>query len=169
VSALVAVDSLGPPDTPPETAPDRFAYWIADLARTEARGPYAPAPADAAARLRERFPRFSAEVAERMAAHGTRLHGDERVWKFDPLHQTSVPQPYYAAQARAFWRRITCPVLYLEGGESELRLEPDDLAARLAILRARRVAIEGTGHHPHLERPEAFGQVLLDFLSDGSN
>jgi pimeloyl-ACP methyl ester carboxylesterase len=169
VSALVAVDSLGPPDTPPETAPDRFASWIGDLARTEARGPYADAPADAAARLRERFPRFSPEVARHMAEHGTRPDGDGRVWKFDPLHQTSAPQPYYVAQARAFWRRITCPVLYVEGGESELRLHPDDVAARLETLRARRVTIAGAGHHPHLERPDALVRVLRAFLSDGSN
>src|SRR6185295_2351622 len=123
VSALVAVDSLGPPDTLPEAAPDRFAYWIGDLARAEVRGPDADAPADAAARLRERFPRFSPEVAQHMAEHGTRPNGSGRVWKFDPLHQTSVPQPFYIAQARAFWRRISCPVLYVEGGESYLRLD----------------------------------------------
>jgi len=173
VSALVAVDSLGPPDTPPDAAPDRFAGWIADLARTEARRPHAPAPADAAARLRERFPRFSAEVAQHMAEHGTRTDGDGRVWKFDPLHQTNLPQPYYVAQARAFWRRITCPVLYVEGAESELRLDPTDLAERLAVLRARRAAIEGAGHHPHLERPDELAEVLLAFLSEtlkqGSN
>lgn len=169
VRALVAVDSLGPPDMPAEAAPDRFASWIADLARTEARGPHALAPADAAARLRERFPRFSDEVARHMADYGTRLEGSERVWKFDPLHQTSVPQPFYTAQAGAFWRRIACPVLYIEGADSELRLQPDDVAARLATLRARRVPIEGTGHHPHLERPDAFVKVVLDFLSDGSN
>jgi pimeloyl-ACP methyl ester carboxylesterase len=169
VSALVAVDSLGPPDMPVESAPDRFAAWIADLARTDARGPHAPAPEDAAARLRERFPRFSPAVARHMAEHGTRPGGDGRVWKFDPLHQTSVPQPYYTAQARAFWRRITCPVLYVEGGDSPLRLDPTDVAERLAVLNARRVTIEGSGHHPHLERPDVVAEVLLAFLAEGSN
>lgn len=169
VSALVAVDSLGPPDMPVDSAPDRFAAWIGDLARTDARGSHAPAPADAAARLRERFPRFSPAVAQHMAEHGTRAGGDGRVWKFDPLHQTSVPQPYYTAQARAFWRRITCPVLYVEGADSELRLDPADVAERLAAIRARRVAIEGSGHHPHLERPDVLAEVLLAFLAEESN
>jgi pimeloyl-ACP methyl ester carboxylesterase len=169
VSALVAVDSLGPPDMPADAAPDRFASWIGDLARTDARGPHAAAPPDAATRLRERFPRFSPAVAQHMAEHGTRAAGEGRVWKFDPLHQTSVPQPYYAAQARAFWRRITCPVLYVEGADSGLRLDPTDVAERLAVLRARRVTIEDSGHHPHLERPDALAEVLLAFLAEGSN
>jgi pimeloyl-ACP methyl ester carboxylesterase len=154
---------------PVDSAPDRFAAWIDDLARTEARGPHATAPPDAAARLRERFPRFSPEVARHMAEHGTRAGGDGRVWKFDPLHQTNVPQPYYTAQARAFWRRIACPVLYVEGADSELRLDPADVAGRLAVMRARRVAIEGSGHHPHLERPDVLADVLLAFLAEGSD
>lgn len=169
VSALVAVDSLGPPDMPVDSAPDRFASWIGDLARTDARGPHAAAPDDAATRLRERFPRFSPAVAQHMAEHGTRASGNGRVWKFDPLHQTSAPQPYYIAQARAFWRRITCPVLYIEGADSELRLDPGDVTERLAVMRARRVAIEGSGHHPHLERPDVLAEVLLRFLAEGSD
>ena len=164
VTALVAVDSLGPPDTPPEAAPGRFAAWLGDLVRVGERGRLARAPGDVAARLRERFPRFSPEVARHMAGHGTRESDGTRVWKFDPLHQTTSPQPYYVAQAREFWRRIACPVLYVEGGESPFRLAEDDLEARLAALRARRVTIEGAGHHPHLERPERMAEVLIEFL-----
>jgi pimeloyl-ACP methyl ester carboxylesterase len=100
-----------------------------------------------------------------MAEHGTRPEGDARVWKFDPLHQTLSPQPYSVAQARGFWRRVACPVLYVEGGESDLRLEPDDVAERLVALRARRTTVQGAGHHPHLERPEVLVGVLHDFLA----
>jgi len=163
--ALVAVDGLGPPGRTPEEAPAHFVTWLEGLERVAERGRTAPAPDDAAARLRERFPRFSPAVARHMAEHGTRIEGGRRVWKFDALHQTTMPQPYYTAQARAFWRRITCPVLYVEGEESAFRLEPGDTAERLAVLRARRVTIAGAGHHPHLERPEATAAVLLEFLN----
>ena len=78
--------------------------------------------AEATRRLQERFPRFSAEVAQHMADWGTRQDQGARLWKFDPLHQTQSPQPYYVAQARAFWRRVACPVLYVEGRETPLRL-----------------------------------------------
>jgi pimeloyl-ACP methyl ester carboxylesterase len=166
VTALVAVDALGPPDTDPASAPERFTAWLEDLERVGARGRRAPATGDLVARLRERSPRFSEDVARHMAGHGTRQENGERLWKFDPLHQTRAPQPYYVAQARAFWNRIRCPVLYVEGTESPYRLDPADLADRLTALRARRIAMEGVGHHPHLEQPDRFASLVTTFLDD---
>jgi pimeloyl-ACP methyl ester carboxylesterase len=164
VRGLVCVDALGPGDTPVETAPDRFAAWVAALERTEARTRRVLSLAEAEATLAERFPRFSPAVACLMAEHGTRAEGEGRVWKFDPLHQTPSPQPYYVAQARQFWRRIVCPVLYVEGAESPLRLDPTEVAERLAVLRARRATIANAGHHPHLEHPDVLADALRDFL-----
>ncbi|HZP40250.1 MAG TPA: alpha/beta hydrolase [Candidatus Binatia bacterium] len=167
VAALVAVDALGPPDAGPETAPARFAAWLAGLERVGRGARVAFAGDDPAARLRERFPRFSADVAAHMARHGTREHDGRRAWKFDPLHRTTTPQPYSRAQAAAFWRRIACPVLYVEGAESALRLDASDVADRLRVLRARRVTLPGSGHHPHLEVPDALAGVLVEFLAAG--
>ena len=167
VRALVAIDALGPPDSPPAVAPDRFVTWIADLERVADRGGQQPITlAAASARLAERFPRFSTAVAAHMALHGTSAAGATRRWKFDPLHQSRTPQPYFVAQARAFWERITCPVLYIDGGDSPLVLEDADRADRLATLRARRVTLAGVGHHPHLEVPTELAQVLLSFLRE---
>ena len=53
----------------------------------------------------------------------------------------------------------------VEGAESAFRLDPDDVAERLAVLRARRVTIAGAGHHPQLERPEETAAVLIEFLN----
>jgi pimeloyl-ACP methyl ester carboxylesterase len=167
VGALVCVDSLGPPDAGVATAPDRFSVWIADLERTAGRAQRPISLDEAAARLRERFPRFSGDVARLMAEQGTREAGGGRIWKFDPLHQTTSPQPYLVEQARAFWQRIRCPVLYLEGTESTLRLDPAEIDARLDALRALRSAVPGAGHHPHLERPEATADALVAFLQAG--
>jgi pimeloyl-ACP methyl ester carboxylesterase len=166
VTALAAVDALGPPDSDPAVAPERFVAWIEGLERVAAGESPAPAPGDAAALLRERFPRWPEQAARHMAAHGTREARGRRVWKFDPLHRTTSPQPYYVAQARAFWRRVRCPVLYVEGAESPLRLEPAETAERLAALGARRVTLEGCGHHPQLEQPERLAAVLLELLAE---
>ncbi len=100
-----------------------------------------------------------------LGEHGTRVEGDARVWKFDPLHQTRSPQPYYTAQGRAFWERVACPVLYVEGDETFLRLPADELNARLGALRAERAVIRGSAHHPHLEQPEQLNAVLTAFLA----
>ncbi|MBX3027002.1 alpha/beta hydrolase [bacterium] len=162
VAAVVSIEGLGPPDVDPAEAPPRYAQWLADLARATARPRPPLAPAEVRGRLRARYPRLSEAALTLLAEHGTRSAGAGRAWKFDPLHQTRSPQPYYAAQARAFWQRIACPVLYVEGDDSWVRLA--DLAERLAALRASRAVIRGSAHHPHLEQPEALAEVLVPFL-----
>jgi pimeloyl-ACP methyl ester carboxylesterase len=164
VTALACIDALGPPDTNPADVPGRYAAWLTDLAKTAARERPAISLAEATARLRERFPRFSDAVAAHMARHGTRVEGGTRVWKFDPLHQTTGPTPYYVAQARAFWKRVACPVLYVAGAESPYRLPAEDESDRLAELRAERVVLPKVAHHPHLEAPERLSVVLAAFL-----
>jgi pimeloyl-ACP methyl ester carboxylesterase len=164
LAALVCVDSLGPPDMDPETAPGRFAQWIADLERTRERARGRTLLDDAAHKLRERFPRFSQEAARHLALHGTVPDGRQRAWKFDPRHQTTSPQPYSARQAAAFWGAVRCPTLLIEGAESSLRLPPDEIERRCHALGAERVVLSDCGHHPHLERPHALTEVLVPFL-----
>jgi pimeloyl-ACP methyl ester carboxylesterase len=164
VRALACIDALGPPDTDPGHVPQRYASWLADLDRTAARPRQVLTLDEATARIRERFPHFPVACAEHLALHGTRPENGGRVWKFDPLHQTTAPTPYYVRQARPFWERIACPVLYVAGAESPYRLAPADEAERLAALRAERVVLPGIGHHPHLEAPERLADLLVDFL-----
>jgi pimeloyl-ACP methyl ester carboxylesterase len=165
VSALVSIEGLGVPDLDPDAAPQRVVAWLQDLERVAQR-PSTSVSLDAAvARFHERFPHFSDTVARHMVEHGTRDVGGQRIWKFDPLHQTRAPMPMPIANARAFWRRVTSPVLYVEGAESHLRLPAADVDERLVALRARRVAITRAGHHPHLEQPEALADILVEFLA----
>lgn len=170
VTALAAIEGLGPPDTNPADAAERYAQWLADLARVATRARPTFTLAAARARLRERYPRMSEAALALLAEHGTRAvdAGGERTWTFDPLHQTRAPQPYYAAQARGFWTRVACPVLYVDGEESWMRLSEAELAERLTALRATRIEIPGSAHHPHLEQPERLAAVLLEFLSRAS-
>jgi pimeloyl-ACP methyl ester carboxylesterase len=165
VGALVSIEGLGVPDSDPSTAPERTVAWLRDLERVAARERRPVSLAAAAERLRQRSPHLSEQAALHLVEHGTREVDGERRWKFDPLHQTRAPQPTYVAQARAFWRRVTCPVLYVEGADSWLHLPASDIDERLATLQARRVTIPGAGHHPHLEQPERLARVLLEFFA----
>jgi pimeloyl-ACP methyl ester carboxylesterase len=165
VTAVVCVDGLGPPDTPAAFAPERFQRWIEGLERVAARDPFSAVPDDAVVRLRQRFPRLPEDAVRSLVAHNTRRVEGRPVWKFDPLHQTTSPQPYYVAQAEAFWRRIACPVLFVEGRTSDLRLDEADTARRLVALRAERVTIDDAGHHPHLETPAALAEAIVRFLA----
>jgi pimeloyl-ACP methyl ester carboxylesterase len=165
VRALALIEGIGPPGSRFADAPGRFTAWISDLEKA-ARRPRRREPSLEAARqrLRERYPSVPEEAIRLMADHGTCEDGAERVWKFDPLHQTGTPQPFYEEQARTFWQRVTCPVLYVEGTESFFRMPPDETQSRLEALRARRVVIPGAAHHPHLEKPEETAAALLAFL-----
>lgn len=164
VTALVSVEGLGVPDGDPDSVPERVRTWIDDLGRAGGRSQRRMTLEAAARRLSEGVFRFSPEIARHMAEHGTRRDGDGYVWKFDPLHQTRAPQPYYVAQARAFWRRVACPVHYIDGSDTPLGLPPEELEDRLRILRAGRTTIGGSGHHPHMEQSDAFTAAVLDFL-----
>lgn len=165
VAALALIEGLGPPDSPVDSAPKRFAGWVTDLERRPGRERRGRPLEQAAARLRHYFP-LTEEISLHLARHGTRPTGDDGLvtWKWDPLHATRSPQPFYVAQARTFWERISCPVLYLEGSRSFLSAAALEIEERVAALRAERVTIEGAAHHPHLERAEETARALIGFL-----
>lgn len=168
VSALASIEGLGVPDAEPEEVPERVGAWLGAMRRVAERQRSPLQLEEAVLRLRDRNPSFSEAIARHMVEHGTRIVEGQREWKFDPLHQTRSPQPTYVAQARAFWRRVSCPVLYIEGSDSSLRLPAADLEERLTALRAQRHVLPGAGHHPHLERPEVLAGVLIDFLKQAT-
>ena len=66
VASLALIEGLGPPDSPPDSAPKRFAGWIRDLERTPARERRGRPLADAAERLRRFFP-LSEEISLHLA------------------------------------------------------------------------------------------------------
>ena len=68
-----------------------------------------------------------------------------------------------ATPLRAFLRGIDLPVLVVHGTDEEVW--PGAQQALLAqTAGAERLVIEGAGHSPQLERPEAWAQAVTDFL-----
>jgi pimeloyl-ACP methyl ester carboxylesterase len=86
------------------------------------------------------------------------------VWKFDPLHRTSSPQPFYSAQATEFLRRIQCPVLIVNGRQTHHSPRPES-RQRLEVVRNKRFAeIENAGHMVHQDNPEQLAELVTDFF-----
>jgi pimeloyl-ACP methyl ester carboxylesterase len=166
VEKLVLLEGLGPPEDP-TPLPERMSTWIAASARARRERPRAYADVAAAAdRLQQHDSLLPRESALFFADHGTSILDDgRRQFKHDPLHVTRGPYPYRVDIAEAFWRAVTCPVLYVEGGESSFRAFGDELDRRLSVFQnAIKKTLAGAGHMMQRHRPKELAQVLLEFL-----
>src|SRR5918992_3973745 len=141
VSRLVLIEGVGPVGMQFSDAPLRMEKWITEV---HERGrhhfrEYTSVEAGAA-QLRQTNPRLNDTLALDLARAGMK-HNDKGkwVWKFDPLHRTNAPQPFYTAQALEFFRRIDCPVLILEGERSRQTRRNDKDERYNAIRNHRRV------------------------------
>lgn len=62
---------------------------------------------------------------------------------------------------------MTCPALVLMGSKDPDFPRPELVADRqAAALRARKVMIEGAGHYPMADHPQATADALLPFLAE---
>ncbi len=162
---LVLMEGMGPPEND-APVPERIQHWVRGWKRARARTPHIYSTlTDAAEKLRARDPRLSTEVALSLAQWGTRTTEGGVVYKHDPLHLSQGPTPYSVEVALQFWRRITCPVLLIAGGESRMRHGAEEHARRIAGLADyREVEIPGAGHMIQRHQPAALAELLVSFL-----
>jgi pimeloyl-ACP methyl ester carboxylesterase len=167
VARLVLIEGIGPPSMAFSDAPARMEKWIAEVNQRGRKHfrQYSSIRAGAE-QLRQTNPRLDAELALHLARSGMKqASAGKWVWKFDPLHRTTAPQPFYAAQAIEFLRRIACPVLIVDGAESR-QIRRHDSKQRLEEIRDRKqVVIENAGHMVHQDNPLALAKVVAEFLS----
>jgi pimeloyl-ACP methyl ester carboxylesterase len=164
VSKLALLEGVGPPDNAHEIAPDRMRRWLDDVTRTRATPEKAIASReDALRRLMMNHPRVDRAVLVSRLEHLVRdVDGGRVAWRFDPLHKTHAPMPFFAASWRAFAARITCPTLFVGGGPDGFH--PPDEAERLACFpQLRTEEIANAGHMMHWTQPERLGQLLVEF------
>jgi len=167
VSKLALVEGLGPPGRAFNDAPVRAVRWLEGVRRLEdAKITEYASIADGARRLRETDPLLEESRATDLARHAMRPTGNGTWrWKFDPLHRTTSPQPFYLEQFRAFLSRVSCPTLVVQGSDSA-HLIRGDLAARSKFLdNASLVTIPGAAHWVQQDNPSALAAVLAPFLT----
>ncbi len=178
---LALLEGLGPKEQSFDTMPERIRTWSTAWWRAlkQELRPMANLQ-EAADRLKRHDPLLSADAALTLAEHGTCVLADgRRLFKHDPLHLTPGPYPFSLAVAQAFWRRITCPVLLIQGEHSELGLTQEELAHRQSLFGAakandtgqvkvpvqiRTAMLPGAGHMMQRHAPVALAQLLADFL-----
>lgn len=162
VNRLVLIEGIGPPGMKFSDAPLRMEKWITEV-HERGRGhfrEYTSVEAGAS-QLRQTNPRLNAALALDLARAGMKQNDKGKwVWKFDPLHRTAAPQPFYTEQALEFFRRIECPVLIVEGEASRQTRRTDKQARYDAIHNHRRVIIDHAGHMVHQDNPAALAEVI---------
>lgn len=166
VRRLALLEGQGPPEQS-DALPQRTARWFDAWRAARAGTPKVMASIDeAAARLCKHDPLLAPERARELAGHGTHAVAGGVTWKHDPLHATVGPYPYRVDVAASFWKRVTCPVLVVDGAESRLRLPDAELARRRGFFSdVRHHVLPGAGHMMQRHQPDALAALLLDFLS----
>jgi pimeloyl-ACP methyl ester carboxylesterase len=166
VTKLVLIEGVGPVGMNFADAPLRMAQWIGEI-RQRGRNhfrEYSSVEAGAN-QLRQTNPRLQDVFARSLAQAAMRqTAGGKWVWKFDPLHRTASPQPFYTAQAVEFLRHIECPVVIVDGKQSHQTRRTDKQPRYDAIGDRRQIVIDGAGHMVHQDNPTALADALLAFL-----
>jgi pimeloyl-ACP methyl ester carboxylesterase len=169
VARLVNLEGFGLPATDPSRAPGRYAEWLEDLGAPQRFRDYASFE-ELATRLERSNPRLTPDRARFLAQHwGTAGAGGRVVLRSDPAHKRTNPVLYRLDEAKACWRRVIAPVLWVEGDDSQtlvrLRIEGAELEERkrcFANLTTRTLA--GAGHMVHHDQPERLAEMVEEFL-----
>ena len=169
IRRLVNLEGFGMSVTRPEQAPGRYARWLDELA--DGRGFKTYASFDALAeRMRGNNPRLTPERAGFLARHWGKAREDGQVeLRGDPAHKVVYPVLYRYEEARACWREVTAPVLWVDAEESKalsrVGLDAAQYAERRAAFRNLRYAtLSKAGHMLHHDQPEALARLLGEFL-----
>jgi pimeloyl-ACP methyl ester carboxylesterase len=167
VEKLVLIEGVGPPALDFADAPRRMQKWVEELHERGRKHFRQYSSVEAGARqLQQSNSRLNDGLALDLARAGMKQTANGKwIWKFDPLHRTTAPQPFYTQQALQFFRRIECPVLTIEGQESHQTKRTDKQERFEAIANRRHVVIEEAGHMVHQDNPEALSIAVAEFLA----
>ncbi len=171
IDGLVLVEGLGPVPVRAEDYPDRMRRWL------EQTAPYDSDKRDrpmnnvehVERRLERAFPRLSKYVLAETARFATKNAADGKLrWKYDPLLTTNAPMPTLPSIAAEFWKRVTCPVLWIGGQESPwVRPEVFQWLDRVNDLTKR--ILPGVGHMVHNEASADLASELQEFMVQLTN
>jgi pimeloyl-ACP methyl ester carboxylesterase len=166
VSRLVLIEGIGPVGMNFSDAPLRMEKWISEVHERGRRHFRQYSSIEAGAnQLRQTNPRLNSASARDLARAAMKQNDQGKwVWKFDPLHRTAAPQPFYTAQALEFLRRIECRVLIVDGKESRQTRRTDKQERYDVITNHQRVMIDGAGHMVHQDNPEQLAEFVANFF-----
>jgi pimeloyl-ACP methyl ester carboxylesterase len=169
VARLVNMEGFGIKDSRPEDAPGRYARWLDQVRKGTRLRDYGSFD-ELADRLRSNNSRLTPERALFLARHwGVATENGRVALRADPAHKMINPVLYRLEEAKACWRGITAPVLWIEGEKSQnasaLRMSASDRDSRKASFsNLVEKVIPDSGHMIHHDQPELVAAIVEDFL-----
>lgn len=154
----------------PDEAPGRLAKWLEQIRGDDPAFRHYNEPAEFAARLLRDNQRLTPERAEFLAAQTLRDTDGGFTFAADPRHRWINPVLYRIEEAKACWRRITAPTLWVAARDSFVMKgfadHQDDYRERMACYAdVREVLLDDCGHNVHHDRPEEIARLLDSFFA----
>jgi pimeloyl-ACP methyl ester carboxylesterase len=148
-------------------APERLRKWIEAVRDLEKRQQKSyPNPDAAMARMKEKNPRLSDEVARHLTLHGTNWEADgSLIWKFDNYVRAFSPYGHHMQDAIELCGQITSPSLLFWGTESFAPVPDTDPRVK-AIKNCRLVSVPKAGHWVHHDQLDLFLKETTAFLEE---
>lgn len=172
IRRLVNLEGWGLPQIAPSESPRRIAQWLDELKAPQTLRDYADAD-EVAQRLIKNNPRLTPDRAAWLATHWSAPRADGR-WHIlgDPAHKRVNPVLYRVEEHLAAWRQIAAPVLWVEGGQTEVsawwgqRYTKAEFHDRLSVVPTplTRRTLNDSGHMLHHDQPQALAEELSRFL-----
>ena len=176
VRRLINLEGFGMPATTPGQAPARYAQWLDDLRSGVELRSYPDLDA-VAARLQKTNPLLPSDRAAWLAQHWARprdgVNGMPGAWEIlaDPVHKRASPLLYQVDETLECWKRITAPLLWVEGDRTDIakwwgsRYTREEFQQRLSVVaRVEKHVLSPAGHMLHHDQPEALAARLEVFL-----
>ncbi len=172
IRKLINLEGFGLPQTQPHQSPKRLLNWLDELKTPALLRDYDSVQA-VAARLMKNNPLLRADKAAWLAPHWSRLMSDGR-WHIqgDPAHKRSNPALYQVAEVLETWKRITAPLLWAEGDQTDIskwwgtRYSKAEFHTRVAVVpQVEKVVLSACGHMLHHDQPEALAGHIARFLA----
>lgn len=171
VRKLINLEGFGLPETRPHHAPKRLAKWLDELKTPQRLRTYDKLEA-VAERMRSNNPRLSADKADWLAPHWSRL-ADDGQWHIqgDPAHKRTNPVLYRKDEVLEGWKLIEAPTLWVEGADTDIakywgeRYSLAEFHQRIGVVNSlQKLVLTDCGHMLHHDQPQVLAAAIDAFL-----
>lgn len=165
LKTLSLLEGLGPPAHDPKNAPEKFSNWLStvDARRKKEKRPTTLQRCIDRMAVQNPQLKDNASLASFLAEKATKDVTGGRLFRFDPMHQTTSPMPFQEDIFASFAKQISVPTLSVVGGKG-YRLKNE--AQRLGYFESlQQVEIPDVGHMMHWFEPKVLADHLLHFFA----